>query len=70
MTAELMQETMQEETFHSSQDISWSWLRAHRFNSCRVAMAAVTTLLCTFLLRALLTGRVSAGEQCSSCQVS
>ena len=33
-------------------------------------MTAVTALLCIFGLGALLIGRVSAGEQCNSCQVS
>ena len=35
-----------------------------------VTMTAVTALLCVFGLGALLIGRVSAGEQCNSCQVS
>ena len=42
----------------------------YRFSLRGKTMAAVTLVLCIFGLGALLSGRVSADEHCSSCQVS
>ena len=72
-TPHLTQEATQDPTTHTRQDkklVPTRQTHSIRLSWIEMTMATATVLLCIFGLGALLTGRVSASEHCSSCPVS